>query len=316
MDPGGARVDGDIVQCTKGLSGRMADRMTSKICMDFGQFKQRRTALAIALVSFTLLSFGTRAVAADTVDAGLGDNPWTMCAKATNRIERQEGIPRQLLRAISKMESGRWHSGKQLVMAWPWTVMAEGQGRYLPTKEAAIAEVQTLRDRGVRNIDVGCMQVNLYYHPDAFASLDEAFDPLTNVTYAASYLKTLAAENGSWAKGVAYYHSENPERYLAYRSKVRQIWAEEHEKYLVALDKLRADEDAALTLASLIHVDDPLPLPAPTIAPPQQPETQARAASVVAVSPSANPAPDQLAAGLSFERAGPVRQIRFNVAAE
>src|SRR5499426_259552 len=130
------------------------------------------------------------AARADTNDAG-ASNPWTMCAKATNRIERQEGIPRQLLRAISKAESGRYHEGKQIVMAWPWTVMAEGRGRYLDTKEAAIAEVEGLRARGVKNIDVGCMQVNLYYHPDAFSDLNQAFDPVANVAYAASYLKAL-----------------------------------------------------------------------------------------------------------------------------
>ena len=171
-----------------------------------------------------------------------------MCAKATNRIERQEGIPRQLLRAISKAESGRYHEGKQVVMAWPWTVMAEGRGRYLETKADAIAEVVALRARGIKNIDVGCMQVNLQAHPGAFASLEDAFDPLTNVTYAASFLKTLAAEQGSWAKAAAYYHSQNPARYRGYRSKVREIWAQEREKYLLALDQLRAEQTAALGL--------------------------------------------------------------------
>jgi hypothetical protein len=33
---------------------------------------------------------------------------------------------------------------------------------------------------GIEVIDVGCMQVDLYYHPDAFA-LDAAFDPATSV---------------------------------------------------------------------------------------------------------------------------------------
>jgi len=279
------------------------------ICPRFRQFK-RSAALLIGLV----LAFGGRAAIADDADPGVGDNPWTMCARATNRIERQEGIPRQLLRAISKMESGRWHSGKQLVMAWPWTIMAEGQGRYLPTKEAAVAEVEALRQRGVRNIDVGCMQVNLYYHPDAFASLDDAFDPLTNVTYAASYLKTLATQTGSWAKGVAYYHSEDPQRYLAYRTKVRQIWTEEREKYLAALDQLRAEEASALTLASLIHLDEPLPAPASPDAAPAQAAAEPRPADNTP--PTVTAAADELAAGLSFERAGPVRVVPFNVAAE
>jgi hypothetical protein len=241
-----------------------------------------------------------------------------MCAKATNRVERQEGIPRQLLRAISKAESGRLHRGKEVVMAWPWTVMAEGRGRYLETKADAIAEVRALQARGVKNIDVGCMQVNLQYHPHAFASLEDAFDPLTNVIYAASFLKSLAAEQGSWAKAAAYYHSQTPERYRAYRVKVRQIWATEREKYLLALDRLRAEHRAALTLANLLRIESPLPAtsgesPRAQRAPegflPNGPillrgtATHAQAW----IPPSDEPAPLPASAVLVFNRAGPVR---------
>lgn len=179
---------------------------------------------------------------ADLAQASAGPepaNPWTMCAKATNFIERQEGIPRQLLRAISKIESGRLHPRKKIAMAWPWTVMAEGRGRYLATKEAAIAEVAALKARGVRNIDVGCMQINLQYHPEAFRDLEEAFDPIANVTYSAQFLKSLATEHRTWSKAVAYYHSANPERYKAYRVKVKQAWRIERRKYLAALENAR-----------------------------------------------------------------------------
>jgi hypothetical protein len=171
-------------------------------------------------------------------------SPWTYCARATNLIERQEGVPRQLLRAISKVESGRLHQKKRIVMAWPWTVMAEGRGRYLPTKAAAIAEVEGLKARGIRNIDVGCMQVNLHYHPHAFANLDQAFDPVANVAYAAAYLHSLKNEEGSWAKAVARYHSANPGRYKQYRLKVHLAWREERAKYLAALSELQATQYA------------------------------------------------------------------------
>src|SRR5262249_36720224 len=214
-----------------------------------------RVGWALAMVLLVAVPVAARA---DTGDDASTPNPWTMWAKATTKVEREDGIPRQLLRAISKAESGRYHEGKQVVMAWPWTVTAAGRGRYLETKADAIAEVEALQARGVKNIDVGCMQVNLQHHPDAFASLEDAFDPLTNVTYAASFLKTLAAEQGSWPKAAAYYHSQNPARYSGYRVKVREIWTEERGKYLLALDKLRSEQGAALGLSSLIRVDAPL----------------------------------------------------------
>src|SRR3546814_15246449 len=69
--------------------------------------------------------------------------------------------------------------------------MAEGRGRFLPSKAAAIEEVRRLQARGIRNIDVGCLQVNLHYHPDAFASLETAFDPEANAAYAADFLVRL-----------------------------------------------------------------------------------------------------------------------------
>jgi hypothetical protein len=221
-----------------------------------------RTLLAAALflgLSLPALANGT-APATGTARA----NPWTMCARATNSVERQEGIPRQLLRAISKIEAGRYHAGKRLVMAWPWTVMAEGRGRYLSTKAAAIEEVRELQARGVRNIDVGCMQVNLQHHPDAFASLEEAFDPLTNVTYAAGFLKSLAFEEGSWAKAVARYHSANPDRYRLYRAKVHSTWRSEREKYLAALQQARQalQETAAPAQAAPTEQGEPLLLAA------------------------------------------------------
>jgi hypothetical protein len=280
---------------------------------------RRRFCPLVRLVPGFWLAVGVLA-GATSATADTGQNPWTMCAKATNRVERDEGIPRQLLRAISKAESGRFHNGKQVVMAWPWTVMAEGRGRYLDTKAEAIAEVESLRARGVKNIDVGCMQVNLQYHPGAFASLDDAFDPLTNVSYAASFLKRLASEQGSWAKAAAYYHSQNPARYRSYRAKIREIWTTEREKYLLALDKMRTEQMAALSLANLIRVEAPLPAalvaPLPVVAAALPPPTRPGGPVLLRATAMARPAwhqrsdaADAPPAGeeLVFNRAGPVR---------
>ena len=200
-------------------------------------------SLALAVAALGLLA-PPAALAGKEQPQATTASPWTLCAKATNLIERQENVPRQLLRAISKVESGRLHKKKRIVMAWPWTVMAEGRGRYLPTKAAAIAEVEGLKGRGIRNIDVGCMQVNLHYHPHAFADLDQAFDPIANVAYAAGYLRSLKFEEGSWAKAVARYHSANPGRYKQYRLKVHLAWREERAKYLAALSELQATQYA------------------------------------------------------------------------
>ncbi len=164
--------------------------------------------------------------------SGLAQNPedsWGSCARLTARAERAHGLPTHLLTAISKVESGRWHAPSGAVLAWPWTVTAGGEGRFLPSKKAAIAEVERLRARGVHNIDVGCMQVNLGYHPEAFASLEEAFDPAQNVAYATRFLRDLKARWGSWTRAVGNYHSNTPALSGRYRVKVfRALYAEKH----------------------------------------------------------------------------------------
>ena len=118
------------------------------------------------------------------------------------------------------MESGRWNKSLQANIAWPWTVTAEGEGKFYPSRHAAIRAVEALRHRGVSNIDVGCMQINLAYHPDAFESLDQAFDPKTNVAYAAQFLKELRTQRHSWDKAMRFYHSSNPARQRHYGNKV------------------------------------------------------------------------------------------------
>lgn len=147
-----------------------------------------------------------------------------LCAAAVRAQEAKSNIPKKLLTAISLVESGRWDADTGITVAWPWTVTAEGKGRFFPTKAAAIAAVHRLQARGVSNIDVGCMQVNLYYHPNAFASLEDAFDPDKNAAYGAKFLTDLRRDQGSWQRAVQHYHSAEAERHIPYQRKVYAAW--------------------------------------------------------------------------------------------
>jgi hypothetical protein len=158
-----------------------------------------------------------------------------LCPEAIASEEKAQGIPKHLLSAIALAESARKHPTLGKRMPWPWTVMAEGQGRYLPSKAAAIAEVRQLQARGVRNIDVGCMQVNQYYHADAFPSLEHAFDPATNVAYAAEFLHDLFEASGSWQEAAGLYHSATPEHKIPYRQRVVQYWNEQQRLEMAGL---------------------------------------------------------------------------------
>jgi soluble lytic murein transglycosylase-like protein len=153
-----------------------------------------------------------------------------MCAAAVAAAEQAARLPVRLLRAVSLAESGRWDPDAKASFAWPWTVTSGGTGQYFPDKAAAIAHVKRLQAKGVKNIDVGCMQVNLMHHGRAFGDLEEAFDPIHNVLYAAAFLKELRQERNSWSGAVATYHSADPERGNTYSEKVFALWHKENER--------------------------------------------------------------------------------------
>ncbi|MEX0582752.1 MAG: transglycosylase SLT domain-containing protein [Sneathiella sp.] len=185
--------------------------------------------ILIWTVTFILMAFGMMPAHATSVITKAPEYA-AVCGKAVTAAELEYKVPKRLLTAISLTESGHWHKEKQEMIAWPWTVYAEGRGRYLPSKAAAIEEVKMLKAKGVTNIDVGCMQVNLHYHPDAFDDLDNALDPAQNTLYAAKLLKSLRDESRSWNLAIAHYHSRTSKFNVPYRQKVMKIWQKERRK--------------------------------------------------------------------------------------
>ena len=176
----------------------------------------KRTPLLVALSA--LLAFSAVEARAD------------VCENHTARYEAAYGIPAHLLTAVARAESGRADATTGAVRAWPWTVTSpEGDVKYA-TKWEAISAVRDLQRRGVANIDVGCMQVNLLHHPQAFGSLNLAFDPETNVAYAARLLTEHFARTGDWRMAVAHYHSTTPDLYRPYQARVEDLWQQAREE--------------------------------------------------------------------------------------
>ena len=153
--------------------------------------------------------------------------PGQLCQQAIELATRAHAAPPGLMAAIGRVESGRHDPTSGALHPWPWTVDAEGQGAFYDSKELAIAAVHALQARGVRSIDVGCMQVNLMHHPGAFNSLEQAFDPMANADYAARFLVELHGQAGTWPAATALYHSATPELGAAYQQKVMAVWPEE-----------------------------------------------------------------------------------------
>lgn len=224
-----------------------------------------RTLILFAIAVAAALAPSPGTAAPLPVVGQVAQNERKICAEPIHQKEREAGIPNQLLVAVALAESGRWDKTDSASFAWPWTVTAEGKGRFFATKDEAIAQVERLRARGVRNIDVGCMQINLMHHPDAFADLDEAFDPHANVAYATSFLKELFQQSRSWMTAVGNYHSATPEFHMRYRQKVMKLWsearrrdAESHRQDVIAAYRQRqaASDDARESRMDLAEADN------------------------------------------------------------
>jgi transglycosylase-like protein with SLT domain len=145
------------------------------------------------------------------------------CLQKIRSEERAHRIPGGLLAAIGFTESGRTATSGQRSV-WPWTVNAEGEGHFFESKADAVKFVEDKLADGVQSIDVGCMQINLKQHPDAFASLDDAFDPAVNVAYGADFLKSLHDQTNGWLAAARRYHSATPEKGEPYGQIVLANW--------------------------------------------------------------------------------------------
>jgi hypothetical protein len=180
------------------------------------------------------------------------------CEQAGAAAEQASGIPAGLLLAIGRIESGRWDNERGRAAPWPWAINAAGKGQWFDTKEGATLTTRALLNGGARSIDTGCFQISLLYHPTAFASLEQAFDPDANARYAARFLVSLFAREGSWEAAVQAYHSADPALGFAYRQQVFSSWLAAAPVTLAAAVPVRIGTVPMLT-AALATKPEPMP---------------------------------------------------------
>lgn len=146
-----------------------------------------------------------------------------ICAAVADQVSRRTGVPLAVLRAIALTETGRKRSDG--FQPWPWTVNMEGKGYWFDTVDDARAYVYKEYKRGARSFDIGCFQINYRWHGDAFASIDQMFDPVSNGLYAAQLLGQLYGETGSWGAAAGAYHSRTPALAAEYQKRFERILA-------------------------------------------------------------------------------------------
>ena len=123
------------------------------------------------------------------------------CEREMARAAQLHGIPLGILYAVGLTETGRRGA------LHPYALGAEGQTVFAGNVDDAMASFEAMRRKGTKLIDLGCMQINHYYHAEKFGSVRAMFDPAKNVDYAARFLKELKQREGSWTMAVARYNA-------------------------------------------------------------------------------------------------------------
>ncbi len=123
------------------------------------------------------------------------------CEQEIQSAAAKYGIPEGILYSVGLTETGRKGS------LHPFALNVEGKVLYPKSEREALIAFQRAEQGGARLIDLGCMQINHYYHGEHFASPAAMLEPRLNVEYAARFLKNLHDRHETWTMAVARYHA-------------------------------------------------------------------------------------------------------------
>lgn len=160
-------------------------------------------------------------------------------------FEKKYNLPRDILLSIAIQETAKMHPYHNFQLISPFAVNVEGCGYFFREKKEAVAFVYQQLKLGKTSIDVGCMQINLKNHPNAFSSIEQAFDIKSNIHYAARFLASKYAKFKNWETAIGHYHSSTPHLGQKYSKAVIKI-SENIERYKEPLRSTSVFKDKQL----------------------------------------------------------------------
>jgi soluble lytic murein transglycosylase-like protein len=115
-----------------------------------------------------------------------------ICEREMHRASARYDVPLGILYAVGLTETGRKNSLQ------PYAMNIEGKAEFFPSQAAALRRFTQVHAEGAKLIDLGCMQINHYYHSSEFPSVGAMLQPS---------LKRLREREGNWTMAVARYHA-------------------------------------------------------------------------------------------------------------
>lgn len=173
----------------------------------------------------------------------------TLCGKYVELVALKTNVPPEIIWAVANTES---HLGK--LGPWPWSANFQGKSFYFRSQQELINFLRNkLKKNRSVSIDIGCMQLNHFYHGHKFSSIYEMTDIYKNMLIGAQYLRRLyemnqhayrrkkLPENRLWGYAVGDYHSRRHSKgakYINRTSKFLMINPSWYDDILPDLDNI------------------------------------------------------------------------------
>ncbi|MFV1943554.1 transglycosylase SLT domain-containing protein [Pseudomonas luteola] len=147
----------------------------------------------IALLAFALGALSVNKAHADLDNSLFGE------------IAREHGLPVNLLYSVALAESA--YSSDEGISPWPYTLRTATKAYYAKTLAEA-ENILTELLRSARSVDVGIMQVNLYWNSDRIKDPKALLSPENGLRMGASILsERIKSAPGDLELGIGRYHN-------------------------------------------------------------------------------------------------------------
>ena len=134
-----------------------------------------------------------------------------VCEAEMAKAAASFGVPLGILYSVGLTETG------QRGLLDPYAMNIDGRAVRSVSLAEALGKFDQAIAHGAKLVDIGCMQINQYWHGRDFGSVAEMFDVRRNVDYAAHFLRALRVSEGSWTMAVARYNA-GPDKPMAQRA--------------------------------------------------------------------------------------------------
>jgi soluble lytic murein transglycosylase-like protein len=136
-------------------------------------------------------------------------------------IARHRQIDPYILYAVALVESAN-SDDHATITPWPWAINKSGKSIISASKQDAQRILANTIAEGNRHIDIGMMQINLYWHGHKVAKPEQLLNPITNLEIGAKVLaEAIQSSPNNLELGIGRYHSwQNAQAAVQYGQRV------------------------------------------------------------------------------------------------